>query len=57
MKLVTQSVHAKGGATHVQIWGLGRANPGTDVPKVVSSGELLDASPVQRDVPSDKERL
>ena len=39
-KKTTSAVHAKGGAIYLQMWALGRANPGNaDVPKVVSASD------------------
>lgn len=40
-KKVTESVHAKGGIIYLQLWAIGRANPGNgDVSKIVSASDL-----------------
>lgn len=40
-KKVTKAVHDKGGVIYLQMWALGRANPGNaDVPKVVSASNI-----------------
>lgn len=38
---VTEAVHAKGGLIYMQLWAIGRANPGNaDVQKIVSASDL-----------------
>lgn len=40
-KKTTKAVHDKGGVIYLQMWALGRANPGNaDVPKVVSASNV-----------------
>lgn len=40
-KKVTESVHSKGGVIYVQLWAIGRANPGSDdVKDIVSASDL-----------------
>jgi 2,4-dienoyl-CoA reductase-like NADH-dependent reductase (Old Yellow Enzyme family) len=40
-KGVTDAVHAKGGVIYMQLWAIGRANPGTDdVKDIVSASDL-----------------
>jgi len=40
-KKVTKAVHDKGGVIYVQLWAIGRANPGkNDVERVVSASNL-----------------
>jgi len=40
-KKTTKAVHDKGGVIYLQLWALGRANPGNaDVPKVVSASDI-----------------
>jgi 2,4-dienoyl-CoA reductase-like NADH-dependent reductase (Old Yellow Enzyme family) len=43
-KKTTDRVHAKGGAIFTQLWALGRANGGESGVKVVSAGDIKDAS-------------
>ncbi|KAK7205923.1 hypothetical protein BZA70DRAFT_277437 [Myxozyma melibiosi] len=39
-KKVTEAVHAKNGFIFLQLWALGRVNPGTKVPDVVSASTI-----------------
>ncbi|KAK9381947.1 uncharacterized protein V2V93DRAFT_368312 [Kockiozyma suomiensis] len=43
-KKVTDAVHAKDGFIFLQIWSLGRVNPGTKVPTVVGASPIKDDS-------------